>query len=118
VFFTGLIKTYFYILFNQYNMAMIKCPECGHKVSDKAFKCSKCSYPLRKREPSTVQTVEQTSKKLKKEMLIGVGILLLGTLIMYYSLAQKETSVIGVSITLVGLVLVVWNKIEIWWKHK
>ena len=27
-------------------MALIKCPECGIDVSDKADKCPKCGYPL------------------------------------------------------------------------
>ena len=27
-------------------MAMIKCPECGRDVSDKAEKCIHCGYPL------------------------------------------------------------------------
>lgn len=28
-------------------MALIKCPECGKEVSDKAEKCINCGYPLR-----------------------------------------------------------------------
>jgi len=28
-------------------MALIKCPECGTEVSDKAEKCPKCAYPLK-----------------------------------------------------------------------
>ena len=27
-------------------MALIKCPECGHDVSDLAFKCPNCGYPM------------------------------------------------------------------------
>jgi ribosomal protein L7/L12 len=27
-------------------MALIKCPECGHDVSDKAASCPKCGYPI------------------------------------------------------------------------
>ncbi len=27
-------------------MALIKCPECGTEVSDKALNCPKCAYPL------------------------------------------------------------------------
>ena len=27
-------------------MALIKCPECGHQVSDKAYSCPNCGYPL------------------------------------------------------------------------
>ena len=28
-------------------MALINCPECGREVSDKAFQCIHCGYPLR-----------------------------------------------------------------------
>ncbi|MEY8339465.1 zinc-ribbon domain-containing protein [Lachnospiraceae bacterium 62-35] len=28
-------------------MALIKCPECGREVSDKADKCIHCGYPLK-----------------------------------------------------------------------
>ena len=27
-------------------MAMIKCPECGRDISDKALKCPQCGYPM------------------------------------------------------------------------
>lgn len=27
-------------------MALVKCPECGHEVSDKAIACPSCAYPL------------------------------------------------------------------------
>lgn len=32
-------------------MALIKCPECGKKVSDQAPTCIHCGYPLRKSSP-------------------------------------------------------------------
>ena len=27
-------------------MALISCPECEHSVSDKAFSCPSCGYPM------------------------------------------------------------------------
>lgn len=27
-------------------MALIKCPECGQEVSDKAIQCPRCAYPI------------------------------------------------------------------------
>ena len=27
-------------------MALIKCPECGKEISDKAKSCPKCGYPI------------------------------------------------------------------------
>lgn len=29
-------------------MALIKCPECGEKISDKSNMCIHCGYPLEK----------------------------------------------------------------------
>jgi uncharacterized membrane protein YvbJ len=29
-------------------MALIRCPECGTEVSDKAEECPKCAYPINK----------------------------------------------------------------------
>ena len=31
-------------------MALIKCPECGTEVSDKATSCPKCAYPFKEIE--------------------------------------------------------------------
>lgn len=31
-------------------MAIIKCPECGAEVSDKAMQCPKCAYPIGRQE--------------------------------------------------------------------
>jgi predicted nucleic acid-binding Zn ribbon protein len=33
-------------------MSIINCPECGYHISDKAEKCSKCSYPIQKNKQS------------------------------------------------------------------
>lgn len=30
------------------NMALIKCPECGKEISDKAIRCPSCGYPIEK----------------------------------------------------------------------
>ena len=29
-------------------MALIKCPECAHEVSDQAASCPQCGYPIRR----------------------------------------------------------------------
>ena len=38
-------------------MALIKCPECGGTVSDKAPACIHCGYPLQETKPSSENTV-------------------------------------------------------------
>lgn len=42
-------------------MALIKCPECGKEISDKAKACIHCGYPL----DTKVETVEVPVKKQK-----------------------------------------------------
>lgn len=34
-------------------MALIKCPECGMEVSDKAVSCPKCAYPFKEMEQNS-----------------------------------------------------------------
>ena len=38
-------------------MALIKCPECGRDVSDKADDCTHCGYPLSQTDQKPVGTV-------------------------------------------------------------
>ncbi len=38
-------------------MALIKCPECGNEVSDKAVFCSNCSYPFKKKKTISKKTI-------------------------------------------------------------
>lgn len=41
-------------------MALIKCNECGHMISDRATKCPKCGCPTTKRsEPHIPQETPQ-----------------------------------------------------------
>ena len=46
-------------------MALIKCPECGSKISDKSIECIKCGYPLdsERAYPLSEKTIETKSKK-------------------------------------------------------
>lgn len=42
-------------------MSMIKCPECGKEVSDKAYACPSCGSPV---SPKTEPTPKKEGKKL------------------------------------------------------
>ena len=39
-------------------MALIECPECGGKVSDKAPSCIHCGYPLQESKKEEVQQIQ------------------------------------------------------------
>lgn len=54
-------------------MALIKCPECGKKVSDKANVCIHCGYPLEETElhesriSEIMEEMDNLSKKIEKD---------------------------------------------------
>ena len=47
-------------------MALIKCPECGKEISDKAESCIYCGYPLK--ENKVIQPVQETKKPLESHV--------------------------------------------------
>ncbi len=49
-------------------MAMIKCPECGHEISDSAVTCPNCGFPLnlKKEIPVTVRRLKKSTASLCK----------------------------------------------------
>lgn len=57
-------------------MSLIKCPECGKEISDKAIMCPSCGNPI---QPTNVKTeenfnveIKQTNKKWKKLHLLAI----------------------------------------------
>lgn len=46
-------------------MAIIKCPECGKDISEKATHCIHCGYPIKPRSAQPVQIVHQEGCFLK-----------------------------------------------------
>ena len=44
-------------------MALIHCPECREKVSDKAMSCPKCGYPLQQARTSSLSEVVQSPRQ-------------------------------------------------------
>lgn len=100
-------------------MALIKCPECGKEVSDKAEKCLNCSYPIKNMPrlrkcpecqniveekyevcpccgyPFEKETALNTKKKIKKifsnkKVLIGIVIIFVIGLVIIGNLVNKN----------------------------
>jgi uncharacterized membrane protein YvbJ len=72
-------------------MAMIKCPECGNDVSDKAVSCPKCGCPINNekeiKEEEKERKKEEKQKKDKKTKIICAvlfPILLIGFFVVKY----------------------------------
>lgn len=60
-------------------MALMKCPECTHEVSDKALSCPNCGYRISK--PTTQIIVTQLPKSNK----IPIFLLVVFTVVMLFS---------------------------------
>lgn len=69
-------------------MALIKCPECGNEISDKATKCPECGcilkeeeHVLKEEEKNLEESVTKKgvfkNKKVKIVSMIGVVVLVL-----------------------------------------
>lgn len=51
-------------------MALIKCPECGKEISDKAQKCIHCGYPLKSEQLDINITSDEDVKKHRNQRTI------------------------------------------------
>jgi uncharacterized membrane protein YvbJ len=76
-------------------MAIINCPSCKEKISDKAKKCSNCHYDFLSQTSSQGLTNEQIASKqilaniknkysLQMHAMIGIILILLGSLLWYF----------------------------------
>ena len=72
-------------------MALVKCPECGKEISDKANSCPSCGYPINQTEMELEQDrVNIRNKNKGKNLLTFGGILLLITVVFVLSTANTE----------------------------
>jgi hypothetical protein len=95
-------------------MALIKCPECGTEVSDKAEKCPKCSYPIATSEKhEQVQVIEKTSKALKQQVIYASLTAIIG-----FCVLIAGSAVIGLAIFVAGVISMIATRAQIWWHHE
>ena len=104
-------------------MALIKCPECGTEVSDKAVACPKCAHPIVEGSAEQVQTVKvqpikKTAKKYKVKLLIGVFLMVLGFLLIVSSIMGQQfnvvTAILGGLATVGGVVWLIIAEFSSW----
>lgn len=55
-------------------MSLIKCPECGKEVSDRANACPNCGYPIAELRPRLVEMREDDREELWKKIKSVLGI--------------------------------------------
>lgn len=91
-------------------MALINCPDCGHKVSDSATACPSCARPMTEH----VQTIERTGKSYKAAELIGVLLFFGGFAGLLGPHATVGLAWLGL---ITGLLLYVGARIGAWWAN-
>ncbi len=107
-------------------MALIKCKECGKKVSNKAEVCVGCGYPIKLKKGSS--TIEMTKKSLKLQLFISKYTMWLSVIIAFvFMMIIDEMTIVEekyhnyFTYTLIAMgVNIFWyflTKIRIWWNH-
>jgi hypothetical protein len=102
-------------------MSMIKCPECSRKVSDKAAACPNCAYPIAQttEQPEKVQTIEKTSKQLKKQIIWAYGMVIVGIFLAWRGgNTWLLSTTVGILSAFVGVLWLLRIKFLIWWHHE
>ncbi|OGC00106.1 hypothetical protein A2V82_16330 [candidate division KSB1 bacterium RBG_16_48_16] len=89
-------------------MPLIKCPECGKDVSDKAPTCPNCAYPLH------AQVIEATGKKWKMMQVVGILLMLGGCSTMFDKNMNHGLSAGAFGI---GFWLFIGARVGAWWHH-
>lgn len=105
-------------------MALIPCPECAREVSSTAAACPGCGAPIAARSESVatgtpLQTVQETSKRLKSQILIASLMFWAGA-IWFFTAGVNDGGMVVVSLLLMiaGLAFYIGTKARIWWHHK
>lgn len=69
-------------------MALIKCPECGNKISNQAEACPKCGYELKEKKTEASEHLKEIKSKWNNKYLIIIA-LVVGA---FFLLNQPKTN--------------------------
>lgn len=84
-------------------MALIKCPECGKMISDKAHACPNCGYPLQKRARRAIHELRREAERAESKKAAAT---------MKKSVSQITRNLIAsiVLILILGIVYIIYTK--------
>lgn len=105
-------------------MPLIACPECTQQISDLAPACPGCGVPIgsikeSKGSGTTLNTVQETSKKFKLQSILSLVLVIVSGFWLYFSAeALNEPSELALQLLSAGIIWHIVNRIRIWWHHK
>jgi len=101
-------------------MAIIDCPSCQKKVSDKAKICSHCQYDLQNNDPDKTEQLKKVSKIQRSQSLMNhsfIAMLLFcgGILTLFWRGENPESVeyIAAVTATVIGFVLYIVTRVRI-----
>jgi uncharacterized membrane protein YvbJ len=95
------------------------CPKCGKEIPDGSKFCPYCGYQIAKvKGEERVQTIELTSKRLKKQLLYSVALIIVGLILVGSGKPGSATQYFGGFVIFIGFVWLIVTRIKIWWNHK
>ena len=109
-------------------MTLINCPECNNQVSSTAEACPHCGAPIVGAEENNaagapIKTIQETSKKLKLQILISSVIFWVGIVWLFIEVNKTIDSGAAPSqipsfLLLIGMVWYITTRVRIWWHHR
>ena len=109
-------------------MALVKCPDCGRDVSQRAPTCPGCGAPIANAPSAApayqaVQAIEETGKRWKRLQVYGVIEILAATGPLF--IRPRDNPEVGPIALLwimgllgLGLATLAYARIGAWWHHR
>lgn len=95
-------------------MALVKCPDCNHDVSNIAPTCPSCGRPM------ATTVIEATSKPLKSQAAGGCLMAIIGLVVAFTvgsTSGNGSWHTIGLIIAIVGMLIYLNARVNTWWHH-
>jgi hypothetical protein len=88
-------------------MALIKCKECGHEISDEAISCPNCGKP-QKDKPLAVSLSRQAVVYFVSLFLPPLGLWYVARYLRQRDQKSKKIGYIALALTMVSIIVTIW----------
>ena len=99
-------------------MSLIKCSEYNNEISENASSCPRCGNPIHEErvfvstEKRNPVEIELTSKKWKRVIMISWAVIIIGFLLI------PSNNPLGISLTIIGFVILIISRIGAWYSNR